>query len=276
MKLKVSFIDYLNAVPLGWGFLNGPYQDTFDILFDVPSQCAKRLSSGEADVGLIPVIEYQRIPGLTVIPDIAIASKRESRSVLFVSKTPLEKVSSVAVDTSSRTSVALLKILLHKFYSRRSVTYHQESPDPEKMLELHDAALIIGNPALKVSRDSLHVYDLAYEWNRFTGLPFVFAFWAVRSGADLGEQAQVFYSSREQGLKEVDSIATVYSQKLGVEAAEIRTYILENLNYSLDQSNLRGLQTFFDSAAELGLTSSSRPLEFYPTDGQEKLLSDGS
>ena len=106
--------------------------------------------------------------------------------------------------------------------------------------------------------------------------PFVFAFWAVRSGADLGEQAQVFYSSREQGLKEVDSIATVYSQKLGVEAAEIRTYILENLNYSLDQSNLRGLQTFFDSAAELGLTSSSRPLEFYPTDGQEKLLSDGS
>lgn len=263
-KLKVSFIEYLNSVPLGWGFLKGPYQDAFDILFDVPSQCARHLSTGKADVGLIPAIEYQRIPGLSVLPDISIASKREAKSVLFVSKKPLTEVPSVAVDSSSRTSVALLKILLQKFYGRHSVRYHQESPDPERMLELHDAALIIGNPALKVRRDSLHVYDLANEWNRFTGLPFVFAVWAVRSGADLGEQAQIFYRSREQGLKEIDSIASLYSKKLGVEAGEIREYILENLNYSLDQDNLRGLQTFFDTAAELGLIASSRSLQFYP------------
>jgi chorismate dehydratase len=263
-KLKVSFIEYLNSVPLGWGFLNGPYQDAFDLLFDVPSQCARHLSTGEADVGLIPVIEYQRIPGLSVLPDISIASKQEAKSVLFVSKKPLTEVSSVAVDSSSRTSVALLKILLGKFHGLDSVTYHEESPDPEKMIELHDAALIIGNPALKVRRDSLDVYDLAAEWNRFTGLPFVFAVWAVRSAANLGEQAQIFYRSREQGLKEIDSIASVYSKKLGVEAGEIREYILENLNYSLDQDNLRGLQTFFDTAAELGLTASSRPLQFYP------------
>ncbi|MCH8016774.1 MAG: menaquinone biosynthesis protein [Acidobacteria bacterium] len=270
-KLRVSFIEYLNSVPLGWGFLNGPYQDAFDILFDVPSQCARHLSTGEADVGLIPVIEYQRIPGLSVLPDIAIASKREVKSVLFVSKKPLTEVSSVAVDSSSRTSVALLKILLGKFHGLDSVTYHETSPDPEQMLEFHDAALIIGNPALKVRRDSLNVYDLAAEWNRFTGLPFVFAVWAVRSAADLGEEAQIFYQSRKQGLQEIDTIASVYSKKLGVEAGEIREYILENLNYSLDQDNLRGLQTFFDTAAELGLTSSSRPLEFYPIDGSKNL-----
>ncbi len=263
-KLRVSFIEYLNSVPLGWGFLNGPYQDAFDILFDVPSQCAKHLSTGEADVGLIPVIEYQRIPGLSVLPDISIASKREAKSVLFVSKKPLAEVCSVAVDRSSRTSVALLKILMGKFHGLDSVTYHEESPDPQQMLELHDAALIIGNPALKVRRDSLHVYDLAAEWHRFTGLPFVFAVWAVRSAADLGKQAEIFYQSREHGLKEIQSIASVYSKKLGVEAGEIREYILENLNYSLDQDNLRGLQTFFDAAAELGLTTSSRSLQFYP------------
>ncbi len=263
-KLRVSFIEYLNSVPLGWGFLNGPYQDAFEILFDVPSQCARHLSTGEADVGLIPVVEYQRIPDLSVLPDIAIASKREVKSVLFVSKKPLAEVSSVAVDSSSRTSVALLKIFLHKFHGLDSVTYHEESPDPEQMLELHDAALLIGNPALKLHRGSQHVYDLAVEWNRFTGLPFVFAVWAVRSAANLGEQVQIFYQSREQGLKEIDSIASVYSKKLGIEAGEIRRYILENLDYSLDQENLRGLQTFFDTAAELGLTASSRSLQFYP------------
>ncbi len=263
-KLRVSFIEYLNSVPLGWGFLNGPYQDAFDILFDVPSQCARHLSTGEADVGLIPVVEYQRIPDLSVLPDIAIASKREVKSVLFVSKKPLAEVSSVAVDRSSRTSVTLLKIFLHKFHGLDAVTYHEEAPDPEQMLELHDAALIIGNPALKLHRGSRHVYDLAVEWNRITGLPFVFAVWAVRSAANLGEQVQIFYQSREQGLNEIDSIASVYSKKLVVEAGEIREYILENLNYSLDQDNLRGLQTFFDTAAELGLTASSRSLQFYP------------
>jgi chorismate dehydratase len=264
MKLKVSFIDYLNSVPLGWGFLHGPDRDAFDILFDVPAECARHLRTGEADIGLIPVIEYQRIPNLLVLPDIAIASKREVKSVLFVSKVPLAQVKRVAVDRSSRTSVALLKILLYKFHGLDSITFEEKSPDPDKMLELYDAALIIGNPALKVARAGLHIHDLADEWNRFTGLPFVFACWAVRADADLGEQQKIFYRSRDLGLQEVDSIARIYSQKLAVSEQEIRSYILENLNYSLDEANLRGLEAFYEAAAELGLISSPRPLEFYP------------
>jgi chorismate dehydratase len=264
MKLKVSFIDYLNSVPLGWGFLQGPDQDAFDLLFDVPSECARHLSTGEADIGLIPVIEYQRTPDLLVLPDIAIASKREVKSVLFVSKVPLTEVRNVAVDTSSRTSVALLKILLYKFHGLDSITFQEESPDPDKMLELYDAALIIGNPALKVAQGGLHIHDLAREWNQFTGLPFVFAFWSVRAEVNLGTQQEIFYRSRDLGLKEVDSIARLYSKKLAVPEQEIRTYILENLNYSLDEANLRGLEAFYEAAAELGLISSPRPLKFYP------------
>ena len=266
MKLKVSFIEYLNSVPLGWGFLHGPDRDAFDILFDVPSECARHLLTGEADVGLIPVIEYQRIPDLLVLPDIAIASKKEVKSVLFVSKVPLTEVRRVAVDTSSRTSVALLKILLYKFHGLDSITFQEESPDPDKMLEHSDAALIIGNPALKVARSGLHIHDLANEWNHFTGLPFVFACWAVRRDADLGEQREIFYRSRDLGLQKVDAIARIYSEKLAVPEPEIRTYILENLNYSLDEANLRGLKAFFEAAAELGLISSPRPLEFHPAD----------
>ncbi len=265
MKAKVSFIEFLNSVPLGWGFLHGSYRDAFELLFDVPSECARRLSRGEVDIGLIPTIEYQNIPGLRVLPDIAIASKREVKSVLFVSKVPLQQVERIALDTSSRTSVALLKILLQHFHGRDSIHYGSERPDPQRMLEQYDAALLIGNPALTVSHHSLQVYDLAREWNRFTGLPFVFAFWAVRPGVDLGEQAKLFSLSRDQGLREVDSIAKLYSRKLGVPAAEIRDYI-RNLNYSLDESNLQGLNTFFELAAQLGLISQPRPLEFYEPD----------
>ena len=264
MKLKVSFIEFLNSVPLGWGFLHGPYQDAFELVFDVPSQCARRLSRGEVDIGLIPAIEYQNIPDLRVIPDIAIASKREVKSVLFVSKVPLRQIKSIALDTSSRTSVVLLKILLQHYYGRDLIRYCDERPDPQSMLREHDAALIIGNPALTVSDHSLHVYDLAREWNRFTGLPFVFAFWAVRPGVDLGEQAKFFTLSRDQGLKQVESIAKMYSRKLGVPVAEIKDYI-RTLNYSLDESNQRGLNTFFELAAQLGLISQPRPLLFYET-----------
>ena len=132
------------------------------------------------------------------------------------------------------------------------------------MLELYDAALIIGNAALAVPRGPYDIYDLAYEWNRFTGLPFVFAFWAVRAGVDLEGQAEIFYRSREQGLREVQKIADLYAGKLGVPSSDISNYILNNLDYSLDQSNLQGLQTFFDMAVELELTPCAMPVRFFP------------
>lgn len=263
MKIRVSFIEYLNSVPLGWGFLNGPHKDIFDLTFDKPSQCAGHLSKGEVDVGLIPVVEYQRIPDLLVLPDISISSKHKVKSVLFVSKKPLERIKRIAVDSSSRTSVALLQILVQKFYNISSVSYHAEPPNPTKMLELYDAALIIGNAALSVPSGPYDVYDLAYEWNRFTGLPFVFAFWAVRPKIDLKEQFEVFYQSREQGLKEVGRISDIYAEKLGVPSSDIRDYILNNLDYSLDQSNLRGLRTFFEIAVEMRIIPHAVPIRFY-------------
>ena len=263
MKLRVSFIEYLNSVPLGWGFLRGPFREAFNLVFDVPSQCAQHLSEGQVDVGLIPTIEYQRIPDLLVLPDISIAAKREVKSVLFVSKKTLTKVSRIAVDISSRTSVSLLRIIFEKFHGIEGVTYHPEFPLPERMLERYDAALIIGNPALEVPTGNYDVLDLAKEWNRFTGLPFVFAFWAVRPGVDLGSQVDIFYKSREQGLREIDLISRIYARKLGVPVEEVSTYITENLDYSLDESNFRGLQTFFDTAAELEIIPRARPVQFY-------------
>ncbi len=260
--MKVSFIEFLNAVPLGWGLLHGQSKDSVELFLDVPSQCAEKLARGEADVGLIPVIEYQRIPGLRVVPDIAIAAKHEVRSVLFVSKIPINQVSTVAVDSASRTSVALLRILLEKYYLNPGVEFQPIDPNPDTVLSRHDAALVIGNPALKIRQGGLRVYDLAGEWKKFTGLPFVFAFWAVRSGFHLGEQAALFHKSREAGMNSIREICSTYGERLQIPADEIKRYLLENLDYSLDEPNRRGLECFFSYAAELGIIDEVRPLEF--------------
>ncbi len=263
--MRVSFIEFLNAVPLGWGLMHGHQHKDLELYLDVPSQCAEKLACGEADVGLIPVIEYQRIPGLRIVPDIAIASKHEVRSVLFVSKIPIEQVSTVAVDTASRTSVALLRILLEKYYLNPRAEFEAARADCS-MLSNHDAALVIGNPALKIRQEGLLVYDLAGEWNRFTGLPFVFAFWGVRAGFDLGESACVFYKSREAGLRSIPEICSTYGDRLEIPASQIKSYLLENLDYSLDEQNRRGLECFFSYASELGIIGDVRPLEFVTSD----------
>ena len=261
-RMRVSFSEFLNAVPLGWAFLQGRFQDV-ELLLEVPSRCSDLLAAGGADVGVIPVIEYQRIPGLTVIPGISIAAKREVRSVLFVSRRPIENVRTIALDSSSRTSVALLTILLRKFYGNREVEMRTVGADPASPLSGCDAALLIGDSALFARTEGLRVYDLAGEWNRFTGLPFVFAFWAVAAGYELGERKEYFSLSKAAGLAEVEQVCRVYGERLGIPADEIRSYLLSNLDYTLDDANQAGLCLFYKYAAELGLIPEVRPLEFH-------------
>ncbi len=263
MRNRLSLIDFLNAVPLQWGFTQGSCRDSFQLLFDVPSQCARRLALGEADVGLIPVIEYQRIADLRILPEISIASKREVRSVLFVSRKPMDEIERIAVDTSSRTSAALLRILLWEFYGNQRARFFEEAPDPESMLSRYDAALLIGNPALHVAGQGRIIYDLAHEWFRFTGLPFVFAFWAVRSGVDLGDRVEYFYRSRAEGLQQLQRISRTYAERLQLAQEEVFDYLSRNLDYSLDDENLRGLATYFRLAAKWKLIEGDLPLRFY-------------
>jgi len=262
-RIKVSFIEFLNAIPLGWGFLNGANKGAFDVLFDVPSECARHLAKGEADIGLIPVIEYQRIPGLRVIPDISISSRRKVKSVLFASRTPIEEVSTVALDRSSRTSVVLLKILLSEFYGRTSITFVEHKPDPKAMLTNCEAALLIGHNAIKASLSGLRVYDLAQEWHRFTGLPFVFAFWAVREGVELEQWLPIFYQSRDEGVKAFREISDLYAPRLSLSPGEIHSYLKHNLDYSLDKQNLRGLNYFYELASRIGDIKTFRELQFH-------------
>jgi len=229
------------------------------------------LEGGLCDAALIPVIEYQRIPDLLVIPQVSVASKRRVRSVLLATRTPLEEIRTVTLDSSSRTSHALLKILFtHKYKS--SPVFSERTPDAsvafENMFEGSDAALIIGDPAMRLAASaeklSLTTYDLADEWRELTGLPFVFAVWATRQETvdAFPNMAREFQQAKVEGLARIEEIITHYSETLQLPRAELLSYLIESVNFDLDKENIAGMQRFFELAREGGLIEENRKLVF--------------
>jgi chorismate dehydratase len=233
----------------------------FEVRYTVPSACASALRENAADIGIIPAFAYTTIPGLVILPDVAIASSGAVRSILLVSKLPLSEVRSVALDSSSMTSVALTQVLFQKFWGGAR-DFRSMAPELDRMLERCDAALIIGDPALRVDRSRHLTFDLAEQWRQLTGKPFVFAFWAVRqealsgmrSGLDL---AAVFQRSRDHGVQpqSLEQAATAWSKRVGLPAGELRDYLARNVHYYLDADCLEGMRLFFRYAAECNLLS---------------------
>lgn len=267
-RLRISAISYLNTAPLMWDFEHGEAGRAFDISYTLPSGCARALGEGTGDIGIIPAAAYAQIPGLQVLPDIAIASRRAVRSILLVSKVPVEQVRTVALDTSSMTSVALTKILFEKWLGGGR-TFTLMAPDVDQMLAQCDAGLVIGDPALKIDRARYRTLDLAEEWIRYTGKPFVFAFWAVRSEALLHadpslDLAAVFRASRDHGLEpsSLNQIVHEWAPRVGLSESEVRSYLTENIHYELDAGCMEGLQLFYRYAAEIGALPAAPKLQF--------------
>jgi chorismate dehydratase len=251
--LRISVVDFLNARPLTWGLLHEPPPGV-EVSRDVPSVCAARLAAGETDAGLIPSIEYQRIPGLRVVPGLGIAAASEVRSVLLVSDVSREKIRSVSLDPASRTSAALTRILLKRVYGL----------EPEYRDGPTDARLIIGDPAMKTRLGGKVVLDLAAEWRAFSGHPFVFAFWAVRESLATAEVAALLVQSHEAGVANFASMVREEASSSGLSEAVVEDYLRHALHFELDAGDLEGLRLFYRLAAEEGLTPSARPLAFTP------------
>ncbi len=265
--LRVSAISFLNTAPLMWDFEHGAAGADFDVSYTVPSACAEALRTGAADIGIIPAIAYATISDLRVIPGVAIATRRSVRSILLVSRKPIEEVETVAVDTASRTSVALARVLFQKWLGGGR-HFEPMEPDLDGMLRRCDAALLIGDPALTVNREQYLTYDLAEEWNRLTGRPFVFAFWAVRAEAAQPEVAAIFQKSRDHGLQpeNLAQIAREWAPRVGLSEAEVLTYLTENIDYSLDAENLAALDYFYQYAVDCGVIAAVPPLQFVGQD----------
>lgn len=265
-RLRISAISYLNTAPLMWDFEHGSAGSAFDISYTLPSQCAAALREGSADIGIIPAAAYAAIPGLMILPGLAIASRRAVRSILLVSNLPLERVRTVALDTSSMTSVALTKVLFARLWGGKP-TFSAMAPDLEQMLKQHDAGLVIGDPALKVDRSRYQTYDLGTEWHRWTGKPFVYAFWAVRQAAlqDTSlDLAAIFQESRNHGLQRenLDQIVREWTPRLGLREVEVKNYLTDSIHYYLDPPCLDGLQLFYRHARECGALPTAPRLRF--------------
>jgi chorismate dehydratase len=268
-RLRVSAISYLNTAPLMWDFENPPQRDElkreFDVSYTLPSICADMLRDGSADIGIIPVAAYAKIPDLVLVPDVAIAADGPVRSILLVSKKPLDEIQSVALDSSSRTSAMLVQVLFEHFYDLRP-SFKEAAANLEIMLTQHDSALLIGDSALQVDCASYRTWDLSEEWRRLTGKPFVFAFWAIRQQSTSAEKlryvAQVFQKSRDTGLRQIAALAESWSPKIGLSVETIRTYLTDNIHYYLGTEFIEGMKLFFRCAVKSGLLSHNPELRF--------------
>ncbi len=266
-RLKISAISYLNTAPLLWDFERGDTGAEFDLSYTLPSACAGALRDGTADIGIIPAAAYTAIPNLLVIPDVAIAARHPVRSILLVSKVPLEKVRTVALDTSSMTSVALTKILFARWLGGAR-EYSSVPPQLDAMLSSCDAALLIGDPALQVDRSRFVTLDLAKEWIARTGKSFVFAFWAIRRQALAGRNGttigDTFKKSRDHGVhpENLETITQEWVPRLNLPAQLIRSYLTHHIHYYLDPPCLEGLRLFYRYGAELGVLPAAPELEF--------------
>ena len=246
--MRISVVDFLNARPLVWGLLTQPPPGA-EIARDMPAVCADKLRDGRADAGLIPSIEFRRIPDLVRIEGLGIAADSEVRSVLLVSNVSREKIRTLRLDPASRTSAALVRVLLKRRYG----------VEPAIVAGDADAELVIGDPALKTRQQGRVVIDLAAEWRSLTGYPFVFAFWAVRRGAGSAEIEHVLrdsYAASAAGFDAmVDSeVETARAQgNESLSRAMIEDYLRHSLHYELGAGDLAGLELFYRFAREDGL-----------------------
>jgi chorismate dehydratase len=285
-KLRISIVQYLNTAPLVWGFTNGPLRGKYDLSFTVPSQCAEQLRRRAVDVAIIPAIEYQRIDDLVILPNMAIASKKQVRSLLIIAKKPIEQVKSFALDGSSRSTQALTRILCAEKW-KIAPQFFEAPPDWSAMLNQADAALLIGDPALRISvgiennswpgtegqticqaaalgitsAELLYIYDVVGEWRTLTGLPAVLAVWAARRDIATPEVTADFLASRDFGMSRLAEISIDGARDLELPQRTLESYLRQNIDFSLDEENRRGLELYFAHAAKLGLIPQAKPSE---------------
>jgi len=267
-RLRIAAISFLNPAPLMWDFEHLPLQQQlgsrYELQWMLPSECADRLASGQAEIGLIPIAALAKHPQLEILPGCTIASKKRVRSLLLVRRAdqPIESLLSVAADTASRTTVTYARILMHK-WGNPDVPFLPMAADLDTMLAKADAAIVIGDPAMMAleeeanrrerTGEELIYHDLAEEWTTLSRLPFVSAVWATAPGiSQIPGLAEDFIASRDHGLKQIDALSREWSAKMRLTEESIASYLTENIHYQLDSDCIAGIRRFFVEAEATG------------------------
>ena len=271
-RLRVGAVSFLNTKPLIYPLLNEEIQADIALSVDVPSRVAALLNNGELDVGLIPIVEYFRSnPSDTsycILPDISIASHGSVKSIQLFSRVPIPEIRRVGLDTNSRSSIALLKILLAEKYGISPVfTTCRPTVTPKTALQDRqdppfDAILLIGDPALRHQDSTEYSLDLGEVWYKYTGLPFVYACWVARKEGCLGDLPQVLLQSKALGIARIPEIARIEARKLGFPEKLCLDYLQNHIKYDLGEPEIAGLELFYKYAVKNDLAPPCRDLSF--------------
>ncbi|HEX9929885.1 MAG TPA: menaquinone biosynthesis protein [Pyrinomonadaceae bacterium] len=261
--LRLAASNYSNSAPLIWSFWKGSKHREVEYLPDAaPAKCAEMLANGAVEIALTPVIEYQRIEDVLIVPQVCVGAREQVKSVILVTKgEDLRDAKSVALDVSSKTSITLTSIIFREFFEREP-KFVSHAPDVEKMLEKHDAALLIGDPALRVDRKKYRVWDVAEIWREFTGKGFVFAFWLARKTSAAVARSIDFVRARDEGLGKIEEIIDFYLPQVALGRSDFRRYLTENISYTLDDELLEGLQLYYRLAHKHNLIPAIKPIQF--------------
>ena len=271
-RLRVGAVSFLNTKPLIYPLLNEEIQTEFELSVDTPSRLALSLSRGDIEVGLISTIEYFRAnpshASYCILPDIAIVSHGSVQSIQLFSRVPIPEIRRIGLDTASRTSIALLKILLAEKYGiSPAFTMCRPTVNPKTALQDRqdppfDAVLLIGDPALRHLGSTEHNLDLGEAWYKLTGLPFVYACWVARTEARLGNLPEVLLESKARGIAQIPEIARIEAQRLGFPEKLCRNYLQNYIKYDLGESEIKGLELYYKYAVKNDLAPPCRRLSF--------------
>jgi chorismate dehydratase len=260
--VRLGAVGYLNARPLTWALDSTP--DRWHVRYDLPAVCARLLYDNEVDLGLVPSIEYLRSDEYRLVPGVGIGSRGPVASVALFARRAIQDIRHIALDTSSRTSVTLIRVLCQRRY-RIAPEFVPHGPDLAAMVRDYDAGLLIGDPALEADAAALGVtkIDLGDEWTEMTQLPFVYAAWTGRAGAIGTEHVRWLQEAQTEGIASYPAIAAEYGNNDVAATDRALVYLRDNMRYGLGPDEEQGLQLFLDYAADLGLAPKRRKLEFF-------------
>ena len=270
---RISASSYSNTAPLIWSFLYGSMRGYVEIILDnAPARSAELLAQGRVDAALVPVIAYQSLPDVRLVPGVCVGARKKVKSVALITRgMDLQDVRSVSLDTSSRTSVVLSKILFREFLGF-DPEWRDSPPNIGAMLDESDCALLIGDPALSLADcgmrnaefnpkskiQNLKSYDLAELWRQHTGLGFIFAMWMTRA-----EKSPIdFAAARDEGVERVDEIVSNYLADIKISEEDFRAYLSSNISYKIDEELERGMRLYFDLAKKHRLCEYFRELDY--------------
>lgn len=258
-RIAVAGVEYLNARPLYEGLATDP---RVELSLGLPAEVARRVAEDEARIALMPVAAAAAIGDLRMIRGSAIGARGKVRSVAIVSERPIDELESIALDLSSRTSVVLARLLLRHRLGHEPKLVGLPAKEAIAHVSGRAGALVIGDPALAIEGKFPHVFDLAEEWTRWTGLPFVFAAWCGRAGAIAPGDERIFDDARVRGLRARAEIARAHAEKTGLAPASLESYLVDSIRYAFDEEERAGLDRFFDEAARAGLLPKARAAFF--------------